>query len=71
MILFLRELLNVVIMQAQDNTEFKAETIKFIKKTVKEDAIVVVVAQIAAMVPEEKKAAYAKVAKGTLEGLYS
>ncbi len=41
MILFLRALLNVVIMQAQDNTEFKAGSIKFIKKTVKEDAFVI------------------------------
>ncbi|MCD2258216.1 DUF2059 domain-containing protein [Psychroserpens luteolus] len=57
--------------QAQDNTEFKTQTIEFIKLTGTADAFNNAISQIGAMVPEDKKEAYTKEANGTLEDLYS
>lgn len=70
-VLFISMFLCAFIMQAQEDANFKAETIKFIKKSVTEDTFINAVAQIGATVPEANKAAYVKEAKGTLEGLYN
>ncbi|MDO5969465.1 DUF2059 domain-containing protein [Flavivirga aquimarina] len=56
--------------QAQDNTEFKKETVEFIKLTGAGGAFENAIAQIGAMVSDENKEAYAKEANGTLTGLY-
>ncbi|WP_339916161.1 DUF2059 domain-containing protein [Yeosuana marina] len=57
--------------KAQDNSEFKNETIEFIKITGATSAFDNAIAQIGAMVPEDKKEAYTKEANATLDGLYS
>jgi hypothetical protein len=57
--------------QAQDNSEFKTQTIEFLKLTGTGDAFNNAIAQIGAMVPEEKKEAYTKEASGTLNDVYS
>ncbi len=56
--------------QAQENTEFKAETIEFIKLTGAVKAFEKAIDQIGYNVPEAKKEAYNKEATGTLVGLY-
>lgn len=56
--------------QAQDNSEFKKETIEFLKITGAGEAFESVIAQIGAIVSEENKDAYTKEAMGTLDGLY-
>ena len=56
--------------QAQENTEFKAETIEFIKLTGAVSAFEKAIDQIGYNVPEAKKEAYNKEAAGTLDGLY-
>ena len=56
--------------QAQENTEFKKETIEFIKLTGAGAAFENAIAQIGAMVPEAKKEAYTTEANGTLDSLY-
>ncbi|MGA1227299.1 MAG: DUF2059 domain-containing protein [Tamlana sp.] len=56
--------------QAQDNSEFKKETIEFLKITGAGEAFESAIAQIGAMVSEENKEAYTKEAMGTLDGLY-
>jgi hypothetical protein len=58
------------IVQAQDSAQFKTETIEFIKKTITEDTFTNAVTQIGVAVPEAKKEAYVKEARGTLSGLY-
>lgn len=57
-------------LNAQDNTEFKKETVEFLKLTGTGAAFEDAIAQIGAMVPAEKKEAYTKEANGTLIGLY-
>ncbi|MBP0902841.1 DUF2059 domain-containing protein [Mariniflexile gromovii] len=57
--------------QAQETSNFKAETIEFIKLTGAADAFDGAIEQIGYNVPEAKKAAYIKEANTTLEGLYS
>ncbi|TXE19069.1 DUF2059 domain-containing protein [Psychroserpens burtonensis] len=57
--------------QAQDNSEFKTQTIEFLKLTGTGDAFNNAIAQIGAMVPEEKKEAYTKEASRTLDDVYS
>lgn len=57
--------------QAQDNSEFKTQTIEFIKLTGTADAFNNAISQIGAMVPADKKEAYTKEAIGTLDDLYS
>ncbi|WP_445954876.1 DUF2059 domain-containing protein [Yeosuana sp.] len=56
--------------QAQENTEFKTETIEFIKLTGAGAAFDNAIAQIGAMVSPENLEAYTKEANGTLDGLY-
>jgi len=56
--------------QAQDNSEFKKETIEFIKLTGATSAFENAIAQIGASVSTENKEAYNKEANGTLVGLY-
>lgn len=56
--------------QAQDNSEFKKQTIEFIKLTGAGSAFENAIAQIGASVSAEKKEAYTKEANGTLVGLY-
>lgn len=56
--------------QAQENAEFKAETIEFIKLTGAVKAFESAIDQIGYNVPEAKKEAYNKEAAGTLVGLY-
>ncbi|MFD2724801.1 DUF2059 domain-containing protein [Hyunsoonleella rubra] len=55
---------------AQESTDFKSETIEFIKITGATKAFESAIGQLGAMVPEEKKEAYTKEANGTLGGLY-
>ena len=57
--------------QAQDQSKFKAQTIEFIKLTGTASAFDNAISQIGAMVPADKKEAYTKEAKGTLDDLYS
>ncbi len=56
--------------QAQDDSDFKNETVEFLKLTGAGDAFVNAIDQIGGMVPADKKAAYAKEAEGTVVGLY-
>jgi hypothetical protein len=55
---------------AQDNTDFKKETVEFIKLTGAGSAFENAIAQIGTMVSDENKEAYTKEANGTLDGLY-
>lgn len=55
---------------AQDTSEFKKETIEFIKITGAASAFENAIAQLGMMVSEENKEAYTKEANGTLVGLY-
>lgn len=57
-------------LQAQDNSDYKNETIEFLKLTGAGDAFVSAISQIGTIVPADKKEAYTKEAKGTLDGLY-
>lgn|SRR5690606_8320110 len=56
--------------QAQETTEFKKETIEFIKLTGSGAAFDSAIDQIGAMVSEANKEAYQKEANATLNGLY-
>ncbi|MDO7137071.1 DUF2059 domain-containing protein [Algibacter lectus] len=56
--------------QAQEQSDFKKETIEFIKITGVGSAFETAIAQLGMMVPDEKKDAYTKEANGTLDGLY-
>ncbi|MFD0834715.1 DUF2059 domain-containing protein [Mariniflexile aquimaris] len=56
--------------QAQESTEFKSQTIEFIKLTGAVKAFESAIDQIGFNVPEAKKAAYREEANGTLTGLY-
>lgn len=56
--------------QAQDNSDFKKETVDFIKITGAATAFENAIAQIGAMVSDENKEAYTKEASATLVGLY-
>lgn len=56
--------------QAQENSEFKNETIEFIKLTGAGAAFENAIAQIGTMVSDANKEAYTKEANGTLVGLY-
>lgn len=57
--------------QAQNDTGFKNETIKFIKLTGAGTAFDNAIAQIGSMVSDANKEAYTKEANSTLEGLYN
>ena len=57
--------------QAQENTEFKKETVEFIKLTGAGAAFENAIAQIGSGVSEANKEAYTKEAKGTLDALYA
>lgn len=59
-----------VIMQAQETSQFKKETIEFIKLTGSGAAFDSAISQIGAMVPEANRDAYQKEAQATLDGLY-
>src|SRR5690606_4120524 len=59
-----------VAIQAQDTSEFKKETIEFIKLTGSGAAFDDAISQIGAMVSEANKEAYQKEANATLNGLY-
>jgi uncharacterized protein len=56
--------------QAQDTSDFKKETVEFLKMTGAGAAFENAIAQIGAGVSEENKEAYTKEANGTLVGLY-
>lgn len=56
--------------QAQENSEYKNETIKFLKTTGAGAAFENAITQIGTMVPETNRAAYTNEAQGTLVGLY-
>lgn len=64
-------LLFSISINAQEDADFKSETIEFIKLTGATKAFDDAIDQIGAMVPEEKKEAYKKEAKGTLDELYN
>ena len=57
--------------QAQENSDYKNETIEFLKTTGAGSAFENAITQIGTMVAETNKAAYIKEAQGTLEDLYS
>jgi hypothetical protein len=69
-ILLVCMLLFVFATQAQDNSDFKNETVEFIKITGAASAFENAIAQIGAGVSEENKEAYSQEANGTLVGLY-
>ncbi|WP_142784451.1 DUF2059 domain-containing protein [Changchengzhania lutea] len=56
--------------QAQEETNFKNETIEFLKLTGAGDAFEKAIGQIGAMVPEVNKEAFSKEARATLPPLY-
>jgi hypothetical protein len=56
--------------QAQDTSDFKKETVEFLKLTGAGAAFENAIAQIGAGVSEENKETYTKEANGTLDGLY-
>lgn len=56
---------------AQAQSDFKKETIEFIKLTGSADLFDSAIDQVGAMVPADKKDAYLKEAKATLTDLYS
>ena len=60
-----------ITVNAQSQAEFKKETIEFIKLTGSADLFDSAIDQVGAMVPADKKEAYLKEAKGTLNDLYS
>jgi len=57
--------------EAQDNSDFKKETIEFIKITGAGAAFESAIDQIGAMVSDANKEAYTTEAMGTMDGLYS
>ncbi|AXP80565.1 hypothetical protein CJ739_1476 [Mariniflexile rhizosphaerae] len=59
-----------VVTQAQEASDFKTETIEFIKLTGAGAAFDNAISQIGLNVPEANKEAYTKEASATLEGLY-
>lgn len=59
-----------VSIHAQEDADFKAETIEFIKLTGATKAFDDAIDQIGAMVSQENKEAYKKEATATLDGLY-
>ena len=59
-----------VTVQAQENLDFKSETVEFLKITGAGAAFENAIAQIGAGVSEENKEAYTQEANGTLIGLY-
>lgn len=59
-----------VVTQAQETSDFKTETIEFIKLTGAGAAFDNAISQIGLNVPEANKEAYTKEASATLEGLY-
>ena len=63
-------LCSALAINAQDNTEFKKETIAFIKLTGTSQAFDGAIEQLGAMVSQENKAAYKKEAMSTLDALY-
>lgn len=69
-VLLLSFLFITVAIQAQDTSEFKKETIEFIKLTGSGAAFDNAIDQIGAMVSEANKEAYQKEANATLDGLY-
>jgi len=64
-------LLVAVATQAQDNTDFKNETIKFLKLSGATSAFDSAISQIGMNVPADKKEAYTKEANETLTELFS
>lgn len=69
-ILLVCMLMVVFATQAQDNIDFKSETVEFLKITGAGAAFENAIAQIGAGVSEENKEAYTQEANGTLIGLY-
>ncbi|GGZ89092.1 DUF2059 domain-containing protein [Algibacter mikhailovii] len=63
-------LIAVSFCQAQENSEFKKETVEFIKTTGAGAAFENAITQIGTMVPEANKAAYLNEAQGTLGDIY-
>ena len=57
--------------QAQENTDFKTETIEFLKLTGAGQAFENAIGQIGYNVVDSKKEAYTKEAMGTLDALYA
>lgn len=71
MLLTLTLLLVVITTQAQENSEFRTQTLEFLKLTGTTKAFDDAIDKIGALVPQAKKAAYKEEANGTLAGLYS
>ncbi|MFH6767381.1 DUF2059 domain-containing protein [Gaetbulibacter aquiaggeris] len=69
-ILLVCMLMVVFATQAQDNIDFKSETVEFLQITGAGAAFENAIAQIGAGVSEENKEAYTQEANGTLIGLY-
>jgi len=70
LLLFLFVLTYATKTQAQEQSDFKKETIEFLKITGATNAFKTAISQIGMMVSEEKKEAYTKEAMGTLDDLY-
>lgn len=68
--IFVLLFLITAVAQAQDTSDFKKETIEFIKLTGSGAAFDDAISQIGAMVSEANKEAYQKEANATLDGLY-
>ncbi len=63
-------LICTISIQAQDNTEFKEQTIEFIKLTGTAAAFDAAISTLGTSVPDAKKEDYKKEAMGTLDELY-
>ena len=70
-ILLLCIMFATVVVKAQENSDYKQETIEFIKLTGSGDAFDSAIEQLGATVSQATKEAYKKEAKATLENLYS
>ena len=70
-IILLAFLFLTISIQAQDHSEFKKETVTFIKLTGAGAAFENAIAQLGTMVSDANKEAYTKEAKGTLDDLYA
>ena len=69
-ILLLCLMFTAFVVKAQNDKDYKEETIEFIKLTGSGNALDTAIAQLGATVPESSKEAYLKEANETLEGLY-
>lgn len=70
-ILLLCIMFATMVVKAQENSDYKQETIEFIKLTGSADAFENAIAQLGATVSEANKEAYKKEANATLDDIYN